>query len=113
MDTHEYEAPADIPADEVYQHAADPANLPTAITGGEVGWCDADPSARTVSWGAEGETEARGQLTVHEESIDRCRIVVRSRHADGNVAEGVAELAHAASARTDSRRADQQQGWTG
>ena len=111
MDTHEYEAPVDLPAVEVYQHAADPANLPTAITGGEIGWCDADPTARTVSWGAEGETESRGQLTVHEEGGDRCRVVVRSSHADGNLAEGVAELAHAAAARTDSFRSDHQDGW--
>jgi hypothetical protein len=111
MDTHEYEAPVDLPADEVYRHAADPANLPTAITGGDVGWCDADPAAKTISWGTEGETETRGQLTVHDEGADRCRIVVRSQHTDGNVAEGVAELAHAASARTDSQRGEHQQGW--
>ncbi len=108
-----YEAPVDLPATEVFQHVAEPGNLPAAITGGDVGWCDADAAAKTVRWGADGDDEARGEFVVHDDGPDRCRVSVRTRDGGGELAEAVAELSHAASARTDSFRADHQQGWAG
>ncbi|MFC7614540.1 hypothetical protein ACFQV2_14410 [Actinokineospora soli] len=77
MSSHEYEAPVDVPAEQLFEYVADPAHLPEFLTvvaeahttgpdqvhveadveGRHVDtetWFHADPATRTLRWGAPG-----------------------------------------------------------
>ncbi|WP_189210669.1 SRPBCC family protein [Actinokineospora fastidiosa] len=143
MTVHEYEAPVDVPAEDLFEYAAEPANLPEFLsvvseahrTGGDrvevradvhghhvdgEGWFRADAASRTLRWGVPGQDDYRGELVVHEVGGDRSRVAVRLNTARGDkgevrreLAEAVAALAQGAAARTDAGRADRQEGWAG
>ncbi len=143
MADHEYEAPVDVPAEQLFGYVADPANLPEFLpevsaahsaSGEKVhvegdihghrvdgeGWFEADAASRTVRWGVPGRDEYRGELVVHEVAVDRSRVAVRlaTPRTDADevrreLAEVVATLSQAAAAHADGERADRQDGWAG
>lgn len=143
MTEHEYAAPVDVPADQVFEYVAEPANLPEFLSvvseahaaGGDrvavqadvhghrvdgEGWLRADRESRTLRWGVPEQDDYSGELIVREDGVDRCTVVVRlnTTRADADevrreLAEAVAALAQGAAARTDAERADRQQGWAG
>ncbi|GAA3029992.1 SRPBCC family protein [Actinokineospora globicatena] len=142
MTSHQYEAPVDLPAEQLFRYVADPANLPrfltvvsearatapdrvqvTADVDGHHSEVEArfstDEATRTIRWGSPGHDEYHGEFVVHEVAVDSSRVVVQlsTPHDDGNVerelAEAVAALTQGAAAQTDAERADQQDGWAG
>ncbi|MGX7827947.1 SRPBCC family protein [Actinokineospora sp. 24-640] len=141
MPGFEYEAPVDLPAEQVFDYASEPANLPDFVSAvteahrGEDGrvrvvaevdgrpvelevWLRVDAHARTVAWGTGDGSD--GELAVRDHGAGTSEVVVRlhTAWADGaeaqrGVEQAVAAMTQGAAAKTDSARAAHQEGWAG
>ncbi|MBB4684471.1 SRPBCC family protein [Amycolatopsis jiangsuensis] len=142
MPSYDYTAQVDVPADQLFGYLAKPGNLPAflpALTearpvegdrvhveadvdgrhvAGEA-WLHVDRGARTLSWGAPGEDDYHGDLSVrdHGENDSEVTIRLHTERAGGEevqrgLEEAVAALAHRAAAETDLSAAEHQEGWS-
>lgn len=141
MPGFEYEAPVDLPAEQLFEYASEPANLPdfvsavTEVHRGDdgrvrvlaevdgrpvemVAWLRVDAHGKAATWGTGDDPD--GELAVRDDGAGTSRVVVRlhTTWAEGagarrGVEEAVAALTQGAGAHTDAERAAHQEGWTG
>ncbi|MFI5606950.1 SRPBCC family protein [Amycolatopsis sp. NPDC051903] len=143
MPDYHHSATVDLPADELFAYLREPRNLPHYFTqmteaepegGGTVhveadihgehvegeAWLRVDEGTRTLSWGAEGPHDYRGELSIAEAGPAASRVKVTLRSVrEGSAAEiqrgleeTVAALAHTAVADSDVSASEHEGGWT-
>ncbi|HEY8371400.1 MAG TPA: SRPBCC family protein [Pseudonocardiaceae bacterium] len=128
-------APVDMPADELFDFLAKPDNLPRyfpAMTEAEpVGgdrvhveadlgnrhveaeaWLQVDRRNRHLSWGAPGEDDYHGELTIVEQGPNRCEVSVtlHTERAGGDEVQRGLEQTLASLAQRAVRDADMAEG---
>ncbi|AIJ20409.1 hypothetical protein [Amycolatopsis methanolica] len=119
METFNYTATADLPADEAFAFISDAPNLPRFLPQDLAeGWLRADAASRQLAWGTESGGDDCGELRVIERGPAQCEIAmtVHTRRTDSaqvrsELEQAVAALTHKASADADEQREDQQAGW--
>lgn len=119
METFNYTATADLPADEAFAFISDAPNLPRLLPQNLAeGWLSTDPASRQLVWGTESDGDDCGELRVIERGPALCEIAmtVHTRRADSDqvrteMKQAVAALTHQAAADADVQREGQQAGW--
>jgi uncharacterized membrane protein len=142
MPDYDYTAPVELPADRLFGYLSDPENLPGFLPemteahreGGDrvhveadvhgrhvegEAWLRPDAGARTLSWGAPGEDDYHGELTVRDlgDGTSEVTVHLHTERAGGpdvqqGLEQAVAALAHRASAEGDLSDAEHQRGWS-
>jgi uncharacterized membrane protein len=137
MGTHQYEAPVDLPAQELFDYLRDVRHLPeylpqmtelepeggdrvhvaATVDGHQVeseAWLRVDEAAHTLRWGAAGPDDYHGELTVTETQPGSCsvRIELHTERADDaavqhGLEETVAMLSQSALANADPEKTGQ------
>ncbi|MFI6027285.1 SRPBCC family protein [Amycolatopsis magusensis] len=142
MPSYHHTGTVDVPAEDLFGYLAEPGNLPHFLPsmteahreGGDrvhveaevhgkhvegEAWLRVDQGARTLRWGAPGEDDYHGELSVTETEPGTSEVTIElhTERAGGDdvqrgLEEAVATLSQRAAAETDEEAAEHQEGWS-